>query len=60
MLATSKTFVSQHLLNDNGEGPVEPLKGNKLWQMMDRFTTFCFPNVNNLVASCKHRLNNKG
>jgi hypothetical protein len=51
MLAASETFMSQKLLIKDGEGPVEPLKGNKSWQMMDKFTTFCSPNVKNLVAS---------
>ncbi len=60
MLFASKTFMSQHLLNEDGEGLVEPLEGNKLWQMMDMFTTFCSPNVKNLVASFKHHLNIKG
>ncbi len=29
-LATSKTFLSEHLLNKDGQGPVEVLKGDKL------------------------------
>jgi hypothetical protein len=60
MLVASKTFMSQHLLNRDGEGLVELIKRNKLWQMMDMFTTLCSPNVKNLVASFKHLLNNKG
>jgi hypothetical protein len=53
MLVVTKTFMFQHLLNEDGEELVEPLKGNKLWQMMDKFTTFYSPNVNNLVALSK-------
>jgi len=37
--------LSQHLLNEDGEKPVEPLKGDKLCKMMDKFTTLNFPNV---------------
>jgi hypothetical protein len=44
-LATSKTFLFKHLLNEDGDRPIEPLKGDKLHQMMDKFTTLCFPNI---------------
>jgi hypothetical protein len=59
MLATSKTFFSQHLLNEDGEGSMEVLKGKKLHQMMDKFVTLFSPNIQNLVASFKHRLGNR-
>ncbi len=50
----------KHLFNDDGEGPMEFLKGTKLHQVMDKFTTLCSPNVRNLVALFKHHLDNKG
>jgi hypothetical protein len=28
-LATSKTFLFKHLLNEDGDMPIEPLKGDK-------------------------------
>jgi hypothetical protein len=33
-LATNKTFIFEHLLNEDGERPMEVLKGKKLHQMM--------------------------
>jgi hypothetical protein len=45
MLATSKTFLSQHLLNEDGEGSMEVLEGEKLHQMMDKFVTLFSPNI---------------
>jgi hypothetical protein len=53
-LATSKTFLFKHLLNEDREGQGEVLKGEKLCQMMDKFITLSSPNVQNLVASFKH------
>jgi hypothetical protein len=53
-LATSKTFLCMHLLNKDGEGLVEVMKGNKLCQVMDKFITLASPNVHNLVTSFKH------
>ncbi len=50
VLATSKTFLSEHLLNEDGQGPMEVLKGNKLRQLMDKFIVLSSPNVHNLVA----------
>ncbi len=58
-MATSKTFLAKHLLNENGEGLVEFLKGNKLHQVMDKFVTLCSPNIK-MVASFKHHPTNKG
>jgi len=53
-LAANKTFLSEHLLNENGLGPVEVLKGDKLCQVMDKFLVLSSPNVWNLVTSFKH------
>lgn len=59
-LTTSKMNLSQHLFNKDGKGSTKPLKGEKLHQMMDKFSTQCSPNVWNLVASFKHHLSNRG
>jgi hypothetical protein len=53
-LATSKTFLLEHLPKEDGQGLVEVLKGDKLWQVMDKFLALSSPNVWNLVASFKH------
>jgi len=50
-LATSKTFLFEHLLNKDGEGLMEVLKGDKLHLMMDKFIALSSPNVYNLVTS---------
>jgi hypothetical protein len=52
--------MAKHLFNEDGEGLVEVLKGTKLHQVVDKFTTLCSPNVRNLVALFKHHSNNKG
>jgi len=54
-----QNLLAEHLSNDNGEGPMEFLKGDKLHQVMDKFTTLCFPNIRNLVTLFKHHLDNK-
>jgi hypothetical protein len=38
------------LFNEDGDGPIELWNGDKLVQVMDKFTSLCFPNVQNLVA----------
>jgi hypothetical protein len=38
-LTTSKMNLSQHFFNKYGEGSAKPLKGEKLHQMMDKFST---------------------
>jgi hypothetical protein len=52
VLVASKTFLSKHMLNEDGEGRMEVLKGKKLCKMMDKFIT--------LVASFKHWPRNRG
>jgi hypothetical protein len=48
-LVASKTFLLEHLLNDDGQGLVEVLKGDKLRQV-DKFITLSCPNVRNLFV----------
>ncbi len=54
-----QNILVKHLFNDDGEGLVEFLKGDKLHQVMDKFMTLCSPNIRNLVALFKHHLDNK-
>jgi hypothetical protein len=54
VLVVSKTFLSEHLLNKDGEGPLKVLKGDKLRQVMDKFITLSPPNIHNLVTYFKH------
>ncbi len=60
VLVASMGFLSHHLFNEDGEGPMETLKRDKLCQVMGKFTTFYSPNVRNLVSSFKHFLGNRG
>jgi hypothetical protein len=50
VLVASKTFLFEHLLNEDGE----VLKGDKLCQAMDKFILLFSPNVWNLIASLKY------
>jgi len=59
-LATSKTFLSHHLFNEDGEVPMELLKGEKLNQAMLMFVPLCSPNIRNLISSFKHHSRNMG
>jgi hypothetical protein len=43
-----QNHLAEHLFNDDGEGLVEFLKGDKLHQVMDKFMTLCFPNIKKL------------
>jgi hypothetical protein len=58
-LATNKTFLFKHSLNKDGDEPIEPLKGDKLHQVMDKFTILCSPNIQNFVVSYNQRLGNR-
>jgi hypothetical protein len=58
VLAVSKTFIFE-LLNEDGEGIVEVIIGDKLRQVMDKFIVLFSPNIHNLVASFKHQPRNK-
>jgi hypothetical protein len=44
-LTTNKKFIFKHLLNEDGKGLIEVLKGNNLHQMMDKFIVLSLPNV---------------
>jgi len=44
-LVASKTFISKNLLNKDGQGLVEILKGDKLCQVMEKFLALFSPNV---------------
>ncbi len=59
-LAISKTLLSRHLFNEDGEVPMELLKGEKLNQTTLMFIPFFFPNIRNLISSFKHHLGNMG
>jgi len=50
----------EQLFNEDGEGPMEFLKGDKLHQVMDKFTTLCSPNVRKLMVLFKHHPDKKG
>jgi hypothetical protein len=59
-LSTSKTFLSRQLFNEDGEGHVEVLKGEKLDQTLLKFAPLCFDGICNFIASLKHHLGNLG
>jgi hypothetical protein len=59
-LVVGRTFISEHLLNEDGQGLVEILKGDKLHQVMEKFLALFSPNVWNLIVSFKHQPRNKG
>jgi hypothetical protein len=55
VLVASKCFLSEHLLNENGKGPMEVLKDDKLHQVMDKFIALSSPNIWNLIVYFKHQ-----
>jgi hypothetical protein len=57
-LSVNKTFLSHHLFNEDGQGLIELLKGEKLDQMLLKFTSLCSPSIHNLITSLKHRSSN--
>jgi len=57
-LFVSKTFLSRHLFNEDGKGPMELFKGEKLDQMLLKFAPLCSPNIHNLIISPKHHPSN--
>jgi len=59
-LSTSKMFFYRHLFNEDGEGPVEVLKGEKLDQTLLKFAPLCFDGICYLIASLKHHLGDLG
>jgi hypothetical protein len=59
-LNASKASLAHHLFSENSEGLVGILQGEKLDKVMDKFQPFCFPNIQNLIASFKHSAGTKG
>jgi hypothetical protein len=57
-LYVRKTFLFNHLFNENGQGSVELLKGEKLNQMLLKFIPLCSFNIHNLIISLKHHPGN--
>jgi hypothetical protein len=58
ILFSNKTFLSHHLLNEDGKGPMELFKGEKLDQMLLKFAPLCSSGLHNLMASLKHHPSN--
>jgi hypothetical protein len=58
-LVTNIFFLFKHSFNEDGDELVEPFNGDKLRQMMDKFTILCSPNIWNFVASYKQHLGNR-
>ncbi len=58
VLFTNKTFLFHHLFNEDGQGPMEFFKGEKLDQMLLKFVPLCSLNICNFIASLKHCLSN--
>jgi hypothetical protein len=58
VLFPSKTFLSYHLFNENGKVLMELFKGEKLCQILLKFTPLCSPGIHNLIISLKHRPSN--
>ncbi len=59
-LFTNKNFFFHHLFNEDGEGHVEFLEGEKLDQTSLKFIPWCSSGICNLIASLKHHLGNLG
>jgi len=57
-LFVSKTFLSHHLFNEDGQGLVELLKGENLNKMLLKFTPLCSPDIHNFITSLNHHLSN--
>jgi len=57
-LSMNKSFLFHHLFNKDGKGHVEFLKGEKVNQMLLKFTPLCSLNIHNLIASLKHHFDN--
>jgi hypothetical protein len=55
VLVASNFFLSKHLLNEDGKGLMEVLKGANLHQVMDKFIALSSFNIWNLIVSFKHQ-----
>jgi len=53
-LATNKTLLFCHLFNEDGQGTIKFLKGDKLNETLLKFTPLCSPNIHNLISLIKH------
>jgi hypothetical protein len=58
IFSMNKTFLFYHLFNEDGQGPMELLKGEKQNQTLLKFAPMCFLGICNLIASLKHHLDN--
>jgi len=58
VLSTNKTFLSCHLFNEDGQGPMELFKDEKLDKMLLKFVSLCSLGIHNLIVSLKHCFNN--
>jgi hypothetical protein len=58
VLVVNEMFLSQHLFNEDGDNPLELLKGKQLEKVMDKFMPLCSSNACNFIASFKHNPNN--
>jgi hypothetical protein len=58
VLSMNKSFLFHHLFNEDGEGLMEFLKGEKLNQMLLKFIPLCFLGIRNLIVSLKHCFDN--
>jgi len=45
------SFLSQNLFNEDGDNPMELLKGEQLNKEMDKFMPLCSPNICNFMTS---------
>jgi hypothetical protein len=56
----SKIFLFRHLFNKDGEGPMELVKGEKLDQILLKFTPLCSHSIHKMITSLKHYPGNFG
>jgi hypothetical protein len=59
-LIVSKTFLSSHLFNENGQGTNELLKGDKFNETLLKFIPLCSPKIHNIISFVKHCLGKMG
>jgi hypothetical protein len=58
IFSMNKIFLFHHLFNEDGQGPMELLKGEKLNQTLLKFAPMCSLGIHNLIASLKHHPDN--
>ncbi len=59
-LVVNKKFLCRHLFNENVQGIIELLKGDKFNETFLEYVPLCPLNIHNLVSLVKHRLGNMG